>query len=339
MTRKPLRLTIFNHKGGVGKTTLTVNIGAALAKRGKRVLLVDSDPQCNLTSYLFSDDVVNELLHSSDTDDGSTIWTALRPIIHREGPVGTLSPFESGFDGLYVLPGDIRMSVYEEFLWDAWTDCLKRRLGGLRATSAVSDLVSQIIHDHKIDYVFYDTGPNIGPLNRALLLDTDYFIIPVACDLFSMRALSTLGQTLKSWIIDWNTVVSLAPDEAILLSGKPRFLGYIPQRYKVYGQAMANAPSTYLRRIEVRIRSDIVSVLREVDRSLASTDLSEAKLGQVKEFGVLVQAAQRQGVPLSEADEGDDAQKTKARSVFAHIAENILKRTSPARRGRSTARS
>lgn len=337
MTRKPLRLTIFNHKGGVGKTTLTVNIGAALAKRGKRVLLVDSDPQCNLTSYLFSDDVVDELLDSSDTESGSTIWTAVRQVYHSMGTVGTLSPFESGIDGLYVLPGDIRMSVYENFLWDAWTDCLKRRLGGLRATIAISELVNQIMRDHEIDYVFYDTGPNIGPLNRALLLDTDYFIIPVACDLFSVRALSTLGQTLKNWIIDWKTVVSLAPDDAILLSGRPKFLGYIPQRYKVYGQTMANAPSTYLRRIEVRIRSDIVSVLREVDPSLASRDLSEAKLGQVKEFGVLVQAAQRQGVPLSEADEGDDTQKRQARLAFGQIADNILKRTSPAHRSRSTA--
>ncbi len=45
------RITLYNHKGGVGKTTLSVNVGAALAARGERVLLVDSDPQCNLTSY------------------------------------------------------------------------------------------------------------------------------------------------------------------------------------------------------------------------------------------------------------------------------------------------
>lgn len=339
MIRRPLRLTIFNHKGGVGKTTLTVNIGAALAERGRRVLLVDSDPQCNLTSYLFSDDVVDDLLHSSDSDTGETIWTAVRPVYHRVGPVGTLSPFESGINSLYVLPGDIRMSVYEDFLWDAWTDCLKRRLGGLRATSAISDLVSQIVRDHEIDYVFYDTGPNIGPLNRALLLDTDFFIIPVACDLFSMRALSTLGQTLKNWIIDWETVGSLAPDDTIMLNGRPKFLGYIPQRYKVYGQAMANAPSKYLRPIETRIRSDIVSVLRRVDPSLASRDLSEAKLGQVKEFGVLVQLAQRQGVPLFEATKGDDTLKQQARIAFGQIVDNILKRTPPVRRSRSTARS
>ncbi|MYB36323.1 MAG: ParA family protein [Gammaproteobacteria bacterium] len=56
MTARPIRITIFNHKGGVGKTTLTVNIASAIAAQGKSVLLVDSDPQCNLTSYLLADE-------------------------------------------------------------------------------------------------------------------------------------------------------------------------------------------------------------------------------------------------------------------------------------------
>ena len=72
----PVRITIYNHKGGVGKTTLTVNVAFALSSLGKSVLLVDSDPQCNLTSYLLSDDVVDDLLDHSNGQDGKTIWSS-----------------------------------------------------------------------------------------------------------------------------------------------------------------------------------------------------------------------------------------------------------------------
>ena len=79
--RAPVRITLFNHKGGVGKTTLTANIAFALAEMGRSVLLVDSDPQCNLTAYLLADEDVDELLNQSSGSDGQTIWTAVSPVV------------------------------------------------------------------------------------------------------------------------------------------------------------------------------------------------------------------------------------------------------------------
>lgn len=244
-----MRITIFNHKGGVGKTTLTANTAFALASLGKSVLLVDSDPQCNLTSYLLSDDVVDDLLNHSNNPDGRTIWTAVKPVFDNTGLGKLVSPTMVG--DIALLPGDIRLSEFEEFLGDAWADGFKRRLGGLRVTSSISELVSRLHEQQPFDFVFYDTGPNIGPLNRVLLLDSDFFIVPVACDLFSVRALSTLGQTIKRWIIDAATVASIAPDDAMLLRSEPRFLGYIPQRFKMYGQTMTREANSYLGSVSV----------------------------------------------------------------------------------------
>lgn len=141
MTRKALRLTIFNHKGGVGKTTLTINIAAALAKLSKRVLLVDSDPQCNLTSYLFSDDVVDDLLDNSEKAQGCTIWTAVRPVFEEIGDVRSVTPMPTSIENVDLVPGDIRMSQFEESLGDSWTSCFKRKLGGFRAVTAISSVV------------------------------------------------------------------------------------------------------------------------------------------------------------------------------------------------------
>jgi cellulose biosynthesis protein BcsQ len=322
------RITIFNHKGGVGKTTLTVNVAAALARRGKRVLLVDSDPQCNLTAYLLADEVVNELLDESDRDDGETLWSAVRPVYNSSGGVRVVEPKPTVVDNLFLLPGDIRLSEFEQFLADAWNDAFKRRLGPLRATAAISTLAQTLAEKLKIDFVFYDTGPNIGPLNRVLLLDSDYFIVPVACDLFSMRALSTLGQTLAGWITDWATIGGLAPDSEYLLRGRPVFLGFIPQQFKVYGQTMAKSPSYYMRQIQKRLHSSLVAVLQDVDPSLAPWPVSQLKLGEVKEFGQIIEHAQRQGVPLRDVENVNATHAAEAWEAFDHIAAQIIKKTS-----------
>ncbi|MCX5852912.1 MAG: AAA family ATPase [Deltaproteobacteria bacterium] len=328
MTSQATRLTFYNHKGGVGKTTIAVNVGAALASKGKRVLLVDSDPQCNLTSYFFPDDFVNSLLEESETPKGRTVWSALKPLIDEGNSINIIEPFETVINDLFIIPGDIRLSEFEQSLADFWTDCFKRRIIGIKATTALSNLINKLIIKYKFDYVIYDTGPNIGPLNRVILLDCDYFIVPVACDLFSVRALSTLGQSLKRWIIDWETITDLAPDGLYLLKGKPRFLGYIPQRFKTYGQKMAEKSRFYLGHIQRQIHSDLISVLREVDSDLAAESASTSNLGQIKDFGSLVQIAQTEGVPLSKAREGADYLKLQALNAFNEIAENIIRKAS-----------
>jgi hypothetical protein len=209
----------------------------------------------------------------------------------------------------------------------------------MRATASISMLASELARLHRFDYVFFDTGPNIGPLNRVILLDVDRFVVPVACDLFSVRGLITLGQTLTTWILDWRTIVNLAPDDAILLRGRPNFLGYIPQRFKVYGKEMAEPPSFYLRRIERQMYRDVVAVLRKVDPGLAPESMVDARLGQVKEFGVVMQRAQRQGLPLSRVQGGDTKQKLAAWAAFRLIAKNIMRKAeAPAHHRRSASR-
>lgn len=321
--RGPIKISIYNHKGGVGKTTLTMNLASALADSGRRVLLVDSDPQCNLTSYLLADDVVDELLDKSDSDKGKTIWSALMPVSEATGGPHFIKPLRTGIKDLFLIPGDIRLSEFETDLVEFWGQCLQRKPKGFRGTTAISELVNEISRQLDIDYVFYDSGPNIGALNRVILLDCDCFIVPVSCDLFSLRALKTLGRTLSSWISDWSTIADLAPDDTVLLTGKPRFLGYVPGGFRVYGGSVAQQHSLYLSRIEKEIHAQVVALLRKIDPDLAQGNLSQFKLGEIKDFASLVPASQREGLPLYSVRAGTNAQREQARQALSALAEKV----------------
>lgn len=321
------RISIFNHKGGVGKTTLTVNIAWSLASMGKRILLVDSDPQCNLTSYLVDDQTVDGLLDKSDSNDGRTVWSAVKPIVEAEGDVKIIKPYERT-NNIYLLPGDIRLAEFEQELNTLWGDCLQRKTKGLRGTTALSHLVNHLAKQYKIDFVFYDSGPNIGALNRIILLDCDYFAIPAACDLFSLRALKTLGRTLACWIKDWQTILKLAPDNICLPAGEPKLLGYIPQRFRVWGGEPTTEFARFLPKLERQIFSDIVSVLKEINPKLASHSISHLRIGEIKDFASLATASQVQGVSMSDVNNANTNLRESARKAFEKISLKIIERTS-----------
>src|SRR5437762_11626699 len=99
------RLVLFNHKGGVGKTTLTVNLAYALVEAGKRVLLVDTDPQCSLSSFFLEEKYLDQLLDKSESASGNTLWSSLRPVSEGTGPRLPITPVKIR-DRLYLAVGD-----------------------------------------------------------------------------------------------------------------------------------------------------------------------------------------------------------------------------------------
>src|SRR3954452_23446391 len=142
------RISIFNHKGGVGKTTLTFNIATSLADLGHKVLLVDADPQCNLSAYLIEAPVLDDLLDKSDDPVlGETLWSAVKPVVEGDGGVKNIDPIEIR-DNLYLVPGDIRLSDFENKLASYWLECLQREPHGFKGTTAISNLVNSISREY-----------------------------------------------------------------------------------------------------------------------------------------------------------------------------------------------
>jgi cellulose biosynthesis protein BcsQ len=329
------RIALFNHKGGVGKTTLTVNVADALADLGKRVLIVDADPQCNITAFYLDEKFLDQLLgESAETEeDGQTIWSAVKPVARGKGPVKTIEAIDLSPNnpGVFIAPGDVLLSEYEEELPAGWTDAFARKERGYDLTCAMSDAVDILADQTKADVVLYDVGPNVGALNRAVLLDCDYFITPVAADLFSLRALTTVGRSMAKWVKDWQTVRGLASakDKPRLLKGQPRYMGYVASAFKVSsGMRKANPHSYWEAKIAPRVKARVVDELKSADPSLILS--APNKLGDVKHFHSLAASAQDEGVAIGKlrgrVNSGHYKQVDEARAEFQTLGKEIVKR-------------
>jgi cellulose biosynthesis protein BcsQ len=326
------KLALFNHKGGVGKTTLTINVAAALADLGKRVLIVDADPQCNVTAFYLDEKQLDELLgESAESDEGGrTIWSAVKPVVRGRGGVEDIPLYEVR-QNVFLAPGDVLLSEYEEELPAGWTDSFARKERGYDLTCALSDAVDILAAKVKADVVMYDVGPNVGALNRVVLLDCDYFSTPVAADLFSLRALTTVGRSVAKWATDWKTVRSLANGNAgRLLVGRPTFLGYVASAFKVSsGQRKAQPHSYWEGKIAPRVSKRLVDVLKSANSDLVSSYPN--KLGDVKHFHSLAAKAQEVGLDIGSlrgyVNSGHYPQVDEAAAEFVVLAREIVKRT------------
>lgn len=230
-------IVIFNNKGGVGKTTLLCNLASFLKnKRGKRVLIIDADPQCNASIYLFPEDTINELYSNSNTETIYDIFTLLRKgkgYINKESiPIMA----SDGFD-VDVILGDTKLAILEDFLSQDWISGKSGDYRGLQTTFVFQDLLNKLEPDY--DFVIFDIGPSLGAINRAVLLACDFFIIPMSSDIFSLKAIDNISESLCEWqkglrrgLEDYTDVEkSDFKIDGVSPKNKLTFLGYVYQQY------------------------------------------------------------------------------------------------------------
>jgi cellulose biosynthesis protein BcsQ len=335
-------LTLFNHKGGVGKTTLTVNLADAFADAGETVLLVDTDPQCNLSAfYLVEEDLDKVLLETSkesktvedeeaEEENAQTIWASLKPVALGRGGIRVQQP-EQINKNIYLLVGDVLLSQFEEELPTAWTESFARKPRGYDVMCALSRLARETAKKIGATLVMYDVGPNVGPLNRTVLLDSDFFITPVHTDLYSLRALTTVGRSLSKWIRDWGTVKQLASsrEKERLIHGSPKYLGYIASAYQTYGGRKAKPHEYWERMIPARVKSRVSDLLRTRNGPEFVT-APPWKLGDVPDFHSLAASSQEFGLAVGKlrghVDSGHYERVDQYLNTFRQIAKTISKR-------------
>lgn len=162
-------LAFANQKGGVGKSTSAINIAAAFTLKGKRVLIVDCDPQGNTTSGVG----INKKNIRAATYD---------VLISRVEPGSAIVP--TNFDKLYIMPSNIKLAGAEFELVDA--DNREKRLK--KALEAVKD---------QFDIIVIDCPPSLGLLTVNALVAADGIIVPMLCEYFSLEGLTQLLMTVK----------------------------------------------------------------------------------------------------------------------------------------------
>lgn len=234
---KPHQISFFNHKGGVAKTTSAFNIGWKLAELGKRVMLVDCDPQCNLTGLVLEYSQEEDYPFEGSRDQKPrNIRDGLAPAFDAR-PV-QLAPVElqpvAERPGLLVLPGHVALSENESTLSIAHE--LSSSLPAFQnIPGSLRHLINITGKEYNIDYAIVDMSPSLGAINQNLLCTSDSFVVPMAPDFFSAMALRSLSRVLPKWDA-WS---KKAANQEILKNAdypwpdtSPKYLGSIVQNYR-----------------------------------------------------------------------------------------------------------
>ena len=161
-------IAIANQKGGVGKTTTSVNLSALLAKRGKKVVLIDADPQGNATSGLGVDKDVEKSLYDV--------------LINEEPVAGTLQ--DTVEKNLKICPSNMNLAGAEVELVSQMSreHRLKEQLEGIK---------------DKFDYIFIDCPPSLGLITLNSFTAADSVLIPVQCEYYAIEGLGQLLNTIN----------------------------------------------------------------------------------------------------------------------------------------------
>lgn len=266
-------ISIFNNKGGVGKTTYIYHIAHLLERAGQTVLLVDLDSQCNLSSYCLSD---IDLERSWRSARGNSIWNAIERVSIGMGDIRERSPTRivkehpfGEYQNLYLIPGDVLLSTYEDRLGDTWAAARGGDQMALRVQSAIYRYIMWCAQTINADVVLLDLGPNLGSLNRAVLAASNYFITPVSPDLFSIRGTENLGNKLQTWRQGWDMCNSYREYiDFALPEGRPCFLGYVKQQHNVRDNeaGMTRGWNLFGEQIEGAVQNNIVARLDSLNQ-------------------------------------------------------------------------
>jgi chromosome partitioning protein len=322
-------ITFFNNKGGVGKTSLVYHLSWMLSELGQRVVSLDLDPQANLTAAFLSEEELEDLWDKPS--DPVTIYRAVLPLTQ----VGDLKEpiLKHAALNLYFVPGDVSLAGFEEVLSDEWpkslSDTPSNLYRPLRILSAFWQIAQKAAQQVDADLILADVGPNLGAINRSALIASDYIVIPLGADLFSLQGLKNLGPTLRSWRMSWRTRLDRWKEPQFdLPKGNMLPIGYIIQQHSI---RLSRPVKAYDRWVNLMPGVYRQSVLNQTPEEMIPSD-DPYCLATLKHYRSLVPMAQEARKPIFRLTPADGAIGNHASAVkaayedFRILAKGLLDR-------------
>lgn len=281
-------ISLFNNKGGVGKSTLGYHLGAALAELGHKTLLVDLDPQCNMTIWGIPTEDLHEIWEKEDKyiEDFEKAINENEDILNSPRSIHfLLKPAEDGLtdlitlppplklrsDGnLSLIPGRLSVHKYENRIAERWSSAFLGDNLAIRTITNIRNICTRYGDEYGYDYIIIDTSPSLGILNKTIISTVDGFFVPAQPDMFSLYGIRNIGNSLELWQKEFNTIYSLiSEDKRNKFPQKfVQFLGFTIYNAKKYTNGnniydLANAHYSYVQRLPEVITDQIRPINRE----------------------------------------------------------------------------
>jgi cellulose biosynthesis protein BcsQ len=320
-------IAFFNNKGGVGKTSLVYHVAWMLAEQEYRVVAADLDPQGNLSAAFLEEDRLEQLW--PDNHHPATIYGAVRPLHTGIGDV--IAPLlEPISDRLALLPGDMELSKFEDELSAQWSKCSDGDERAFRVMSAFWRVLQKGADQHNADVILVDLGPNLGAINRSALIASDFVVIPLGPDLFSLQGLRNLGPTHRKWHEEWNERLKKNPaGDLPLPPGTMNPIGYIVMQHSVRRDRPVKSYDKWIARIPRTYREFVLDEPGDSPNSVKDDDHCFALL---KHYRSLMPMAQEARKPIFQLKAADGALGAHSYSVqdayndFKKLAFDIVQR-------------
>lgn len=308
------KIAVFNHKGGVSKTTTSFNLGCSLAMLDKNVLLVDTDSQCNLTMYALGEGKYEKFYTDHPSDN---IYSALLPAFKSQPRLIQAVDCPEIRHNLFLLPGHLDFTENEVQLGIAMQ--LSSAFGSMEnLPGAINYLIEETSKKYNIDYVICDMNPSLSAINQNIFVCSDYFLIPTSPDLFSLMSIDSLSRVLNNWENWAKKARPLFKDATYPLPfTTPIFIGYTVNDFNLSHGWPQSAFKGFMDSISEKISTVLVPSLNNVGMTMDSARYTTAYehmkgrsnshkidypdqycLAQISNFNKLIALSNAQSVPV-----------------------------------------